>query len=404
MQCAKSLHRCCSYCVVRFLGGMIVLSSLTFCTVSVRAADSSSLSDFPTSFFDQNNSNWNKLNKKSIIQESQIKDPIVFVPNSAPDRDLRHAVVFWNGVNGCKPTSTPEYRYTWQENADNLRSSLENYSSEFAQPFGIMARANDPIHKVITEFDTYLVNCKKEGKVPYIVLSPDLNIEGYVSTLIPNKLIPMTFHGEITVRKDIQWTRTVTPIILSKLAENGYAIDGYAHSFGGTMVVEGIQAGHTSIRSLTTMNARAQNSSFDTLQKKGLVDNVWRITTIGDALTYPGKASFGKGDILIWLAEIDGWKSSNPLQAMEIHHNVVLLPGSTQIGVEIRGQKISTDLRTLLRHEVFTTQAKPTELVIPRPQKTEERGGVLLRSDVLSNAPPNLNYIFSTEQIQNTSK
>jgi hypothetical protein len=34
--------------------------------------------------------------------------------------DPQRAVVFWNGVNGCKPSAKLEYDYVWEENADNL--------------------------------------------------------------------------------------------------------------------------------------------------------------------------------------------------------------------------------------------------------------------------------------------
>lgn len=271
----------------------------------------------------------------------------------------QRAVVFWNGVNGCKPSAKPGYDYVWQENADNLRSSLESYPREFAQPFGIMARRHDAPQKVAADFDAYLLNCRDQGKVPFVVLSPDLNIEGYMASLNPDKMNPLTAHAEATVQADIRWTRSITPVILSKLAEGGYAIDGYAHSWGGTMVVEGMQAGNTKLRSLTPMNARAHSGSFERLQEKGLVETLWRITTAGDALTYLGKAAFGKGDIFIKHAEMQGWEDSNPVSAMSAHHNVVLCPGSTPITIEIGGKTVSTDLRTILRHEVHNAVAAP---------------------------------------------
>ena len=88
----------------------------------------------------------------------------------------QRAVVFWNGVNGCEPSAKPGYDYVWQENADNLRSSLESYPREFAQPFGIMARKHDAPQKVATDFDAYLLDCQDQGKVPFVVLSPDLEV------------------------------------------------------------------------------------------------------------------------------------------------------------------------------------------------------------------------------------
>ncbi|MDL1959738.1 MAG: hypothetical protein LWX01_09745 [Deltaproteobacteria bacterium] len=104
---------------------------------------------------------------------------------------------------------------------------------------------------------------------------------------------------------------------------------------------------------------RPQSFTFEKLREKGLVETLWRITTAGDALTYPGKASFGKGDIFIKHAEIQGWENPNPVSAMSIHHNVVLWPGSTPVTIEIGGKTVSTDLRTILRHEVHNAVAAP---------------------------------------------
>jgi hypothetical protein len=268
-------------------------------------------------------------------------------------------VVFWNGVNGCNPGTIPGHVYEWQENAENLKSSLESYPGEFAEPFGFMARKHEVPQKVAADFDAYLHNCWDQGKVPFVVLSPGLNIKSYMATLNPCKLNPFTAHAEAAVRGDIHWTRSMTPLVLSRLAGNGYAIDGYAHSWGGTMAAQGIQAGNTRVRSLTPMNARAESSSFERLQEEGFVETLWRITTAGDALTWPGKAAFGKGDVFIKEAETQGWKDPNPLSAASAHHNVVLRPGSTQVTVEIAGKTVHTDLRSILRHEVGAAAAAP---------------------------------------------
>ena len=222
-----------------------------------------------------------------------------------------------------------------------------------------MARKHDTPQKVATDFDAYLLNCRDQGKVPFVVLSPDLNIQGYMATLNPNKMNLLTAHAEATVRADIRWTRSITPVILSKLAEGGYATDGYAHSWGGTMVVEGVQTGNTKLRSLTPMNARTHRGSLERLQEKGLVEKLWLIATAGDALTYPSKAAFGKGDIFIKHAEMQGWDDLNPVSRMSTHHNVVLCPGSTPITIEIGGKTVRTDLRTVLRHEVHNAVAAP---------------------------------------------
>jgi hypothetical protein len=271
----------------------------------------------------------------------------------------KRAVVFWNGVNGCKPSPKPGFDYVWQENAENLKGSLQNYPNEFAQPFGIMARKHDSPQKVAEDIDAYLQSCREQGKIPLVVLAPDLNIEGYFATLNPGKLNPLTLHAEVTVQEDIRWTRSITPIILSKLSEAGYISDGYGHSWGGTMAVEGMEAGSTTIRSLTIMNARVPNSSSQNLQDKGLVENLWRITTAGDALTYWGKAAFGKGDVYIKQAEIKGWDDLNPGNAMSTHHNVVLRPGSTKVTIETDGKIINTDLRSILRHETQNVSTAP---------------------------------------------
>jgi len=271
--------------------------------------------------------------------------------------EQQRAIVFWNGVNGCKPSQKSGFDYLWQENAQNLRLSLENYPGEIAEPFGIMARQHEAPSKLAADLGIYLRKCQDQGKVPLIVLSPRLNIEGYMATLNPDKMNLFTIHGEATAWSDIRWTRSVTPLILSKLAAGGYAIDGYAYSGGGTMVVEGMQSGDVKLQSLTPMNARAQSDSFETLREKGLVGALWRITTQGDALTYPGKAAFGKGDIFIKHAEMEGWEALNPISAMTAHHNVVLSPGSTPLTVEVGGQTVRTDLRTILRHEVHNSVA-----------------------------------------------
>lgn len=284
----------------------------------------------------------------------------------------QRAVVFWDGVNGSKPSQKPGYNYLWQENAHNLRSSLEDYPGEFAEPFGIMARQHDAPTSVAADLDAYLLKCRDQGTVPFIVLSPDLNIEGYMATLVPDKTNPFTVHAEATVRADIRWTQSITPLVLSKLAAGSYATDGYAYSWGGKMVAEGMQAGNAKLRSLTAMNARAETGSFETLQKQELIGTLWRITTKGDALTYPGKAAFGKGDILIKYAEIEGWEAPNPVGAMTAHHNVVLSPGSTPMIIEIGGETVRTDLRTVLRHEVHSFVAAPES----------KESGVSMRMDV----------------------
>ncbi len=312
-----------------------------------------------------------------------------------------HSVVFWDGVNSCNPSPNSGHDYIWQENADNLRSSIESYPGEFAQPFGIMARRHEAPQKVAADFEAYLLDCRDHGKVPFVVLSPDLNIEDYMATLNFAKINPFTLpakanvQAEATVQADIRWTRSITPIILSKLAERGYVTDGYAHSWGGTMVVEGIQAGHSQLRSLTSMNARVPSGSLERLQEKGLVKRLWRLTTAGDAPTYPGKAAFGKGDIFIKHADIQGWDDLNPISRTSVHHNVVLSPGSTPITVEINGKTIRTDLRTILGHMIHDAIPRSNESGVSMKMNVNEESfqkdetGVLdaLKSNALDKRP-----------------
>ena len=218
-----------------------------------------------------------------------------------------------------------------------------------------MARVDQTPERLSAALDGYLWKCQEQGKRPFIVMAPHLNIWGYLATLDPNKLNPLTLDAEAAVQKDLEWTRKVTPIVLGRLSAAGYQIVGYAHSWGGTMAAEGIKQNSPKVPILTMMNARVPISNLEGLVGNGLVGRIRRITTYFDAPTYFGKAAFGKGDIHIKHAEVPGW--GNPIT----DHNIVLRDGSTPVTVEVDGVTLRTDLGRVLREDF---RALPGDLIV----------------------------------------
>lgn len=266
------------------------------------------------------------------------------------------AVVFWNGVNGCKPSLNPRYDFMWQENIDRLCESIDRMADEFAEPFGIMAKYEREYERLIADLEKYIRECERRLLKPVIVMAPQLNIEGYIASLNPDKSNLFTIDAELVVNEDLEWTKSVTPIVLKKLSEAGYEVVGYAHSWGGTMAAEGMNQAEVGIRHLMIMNARVALDKLEFLESKALVGSFHRITTSGDAPTYFGKSAFGKGDIHIVEAHVPGGLSS-----VAEAHNIFFLDPSTDLTIEVDGTTLTTNLRRVLREDF---RALPGDLIV----------------------------------------
>lgn len=279
------------------------------------------------------------------------------MPGGGRDHSGGRAIVFWHRVNGSEPNS--DYDYNWQATAENLGSKIEKHPEEAAAPFGIMARDQRCPDALADDLDTYLRNCREQGKTPFIVLSPQLNIIGYLATLFPLPIGWPYWSAQITVRNDLRWAREVTPIVMAALSRHGYAsIDGYKHSWGGSTGAAGIEAAAASgdldgmkldIRAINTRVPRNQVNRINELPEV----TVRVITTTGDAWTYPGSSAFGKGDVLIINASNpDGTPSDSfgwRVNQVTRHGGPLDAPPGTILKVERDGKRYETTLGALLR-------------------------------------------------------
>lgn len=277
------------------------------------------------------------------------------------------AFVVFDGVNACKPDGAGGY--IWEQHVQHMggtestTGTFEYQGETFAAPFTIMATSGTSAGELADSFDTYLDTCKDEGKTPFVVFAPELNIEGYLASLggppvldLLIARIPLVGQatGQKYVQDDIAWIREVAPIILSKLKEAGYEIDGVAHSWGVSLLVYALRAAQDvdadiTLRHVLAMNGRKDRESVNRLEIDGLVNSLTILTTSGDALTYWGKAAFGKGDIFIVKVYMDGWDTIHFIKGMDIHHNAVLYAnGSTKVEVEVNGVRYEMTLREAL--------------------------------------------------------
>jgi len=291
-------------------------------------------------------------------------------PSGTTDEETSQGIR-WDGVNACKPSGTDKHRHVWEHHVlymykgekEATTGTFEYQGEALARPFGIMATSGESAEKMADRFDEYLSDCKSEGTTPFVVFAPQLNIEGYLASLVSLPVVDLIlaripFIGQATgqkyVQDDIAWIREVAPIILSKLKEAGYEIDGAAHSWGVSLVVYALRAAREkdaaiTLRQLLAMNGRKDRKSVILLETDGLVDSLAILTTSGDALTYWGKAAFGKGKIFIVRVDMDDWDTINPVKSMDVRHNAVLYAdGDTEVEVEVNGVRYKMTLREVL--------------------------------------------------------
>lgn len=262
------------------------------------------------------------------------------------------ALIFWHGVNGSKLSNNEKYKYNWQENASNLKGHLDYENNIISEPFEIIFK-NKPNEKELeNKLISYLHKCKEEHMAPFIVFVPELNIEGYLASLNPDKTNPLTLHSELIIKSDISKAKMLIPMVLNVLKEFNYDIYGYAHSYGGEIANKGIENSVVKVKSLIYLNARCNIAEINNLVNKGLIERTFRITTKSDALTYPGKAAFGKGYFHI---EHNNY-SNNVINNIIKSHNLLLSEKDIDLLIEVNGKKMNAKLSDILRLGFFSTK------------------------------------------------